>query len=126
MSNLGWYQIMTTVAKKCGGPLKLFGLVAGGGILVGALGTKAVDGVAGSVKNTAAKKKKAREQLKIYNVCEEGVSNEGLQFHVGDTFKVLERDGNAVLIEKIGDSNNPYFVASDFLNKISDYKLSAE
>lgn len=126
MSNLGWYQIMTTVAKKCGGPLKLFGLVAGGGILVGALGTKAVDGVAGSVKNTAAKKKKAREQLKIYNVYEEGVSNEGLQFHVGDTFKVLERDGNAVLIEKIGDDNNPYFVASDFLNKISDYKLSAE
>lgn len=126
MSNLGWYQIMTTVAKKCGGPLKLFCLVAGGGILVGVLGTKAVDGVAGSVKNSDAKKKKACEQLKIYNVYKEGVSNEGLQFLVGDTFKVLERDGNAVLIEKIGDDNNPYFVASDFLNEISDYNLSTE
>ena len=25
MSNLGWYQVMTTLAKKVGGPRKLFG-----------------------------------------------------------------------------------------------------
>ena len=31
MSNLGWYQIMTTMAKKVGGPLKLAGLLVGGG-----------------------------------------------------------------------------------------------
>ncbi len=39
-----------------------------------------------------------------------------------ETFKVLERDGNAVLIEKLGDDNNPYFVAAELLNEISDYK----
>lgn len=122
MSNLGWYQTMTAVAKKCGGPLQLGALIFG----AGAAGIKAVDWVTDFIKQNAAKKKKSSEQLKIYNVCEEGVSNEGLQFHVGETFKVLERDGIAVLIEKIGDSNNPYFVASDFLNKISDYNLSAE
>ncbi len=126
MSNLGWYQIMTTVAKKCGGPLKLFGLVAGGGALVGVAGTKGVEALAGFVKNRATEKNRDIEKSLIYNVCKEGVSNEGLQFHVGDTFKVLERDGNAVLIEKIDDDNNPYFVASDFLNEISDYNLSTE
>ena len=35
MSNLGWYQVMTTAAKKVGGPLKLAGLVLGSGIVIG-------------------------------------------------------------------------------------------
>lgn len=121
MSNLGWYQVITTLSKKCGGPLKFLGLVAGGGALVGVAGTKGVEAVASSVKKKAAEKKKAVEQSKTYTVSKEGVSNEGLQFHVGETFKVLERDGNAVLIEKIGDDNNPYFVAAELLNEISDY-----
>lgn len=59
---------------------------------------------------------------KHFSSKEEIVSNEGLQFHVGETFKVLERDGNAVLIEKLGDDNNPYFVVAELLNEISDYK----
>ena len=126
MSNLGWYQIMTTVAKKCGGPLKFVGGVFGAGALAGVAGTKGVKVIADFVKNRATEKNRDIEKSLIYNVCKEGVSNEGLQFHVGETFKVLERDGNAVLIEKIGDNNNPYFVASEFLNEISDYKLSAE
>ena len=50
-----------------------------------------------------------------------GKSNEGLQFAVGDTFRVLEIAADAVLIEKIGDPNNPYFVSSDLLHSISDF-----
>ena len=34
MGNLGWYQLMTTVAKKVGGPKVLFGLLAVGGYAV--------------------------------------------------------------------------------------------
>ena len=62
VSNLGWYQIITTAAKK---------------------------------------------------------SNEGLAFSVGDQYRILELDGDAALIEKIGDKNNPYFVSAKFLNSIS-------
>ena len=35
MGNLGWYQLMTTVAKKVGGPKRLFALVLGGGAILG-------------------------------------------------------------------------------------------
>ena len=121
MSNLGWYQVITTWSKKVGGPLNLLGIVSGVGALGGVAGTKGAEAIADSRKKKAAEKKKAIELLKTYTVSKEGVSNEGLQFHVGETFKVLERDGNAVLIEKMGDDNNPYFVAADFLRSISDY-----
>ena len=122
MSNLGWYQVITTWSKKVGGPLNLLGIVAGVGAIGGVAGTKGVEALVGSQKKKAAEKEKAAELLKTYTVSKECVSNEGLQFHVGETFKVLERDGNAVLIEKLGDDNNPYFVAAELLNEISDYK----
>ncbi len=35
MSNLGWYQILTTLAKKDGGPKQLIGLLIGSGALLG-------------------------------------------------------------------------------------------
>ena len=122
MSNLGWYQVITTWSKKVGGPLNLLGIVAGVWAIGGVVGTKGVEALVSSQKKKAAEKEKAAELLKTYTVSKEGVSNEGLQFHVGETFKVLERDGNAVLIEKLGDDNNPYFVAAELLNEISDYK----
>lgn len=122
MSNLGWYQVITTWSKKVGGPLNLLGIVAGVGTLGGVVGTKGIEALVASQKKKATEKEKVAELSKTYTISKEGVSNEGLQFHVGETFKVLERDGNAVLIEKLGDDNNPYFVAAEFLNGISDYK----
>jgi hypothetical protein len=122
MSNLGWYQIMTTMAKKVGGPLKLAGLFFGGGAVVG--GGAVAGGVA--IKNKVAKKldEKKREAAAavVHTVTTEEQSNEGLVFKVGDQFKVLEVDGDAALIEKLGDNNNPYFVSADFLKSISDYE----
>lgn len=122
MSNLGWYQVITTWSKKVGGPLNLLGIVAGVGTLGGVVGTKGIEVLVASQKKKATEKEKVAELSKTYTISKDGVSNEGLQFHVGETFKVLERDGNAVLIEKLGDDNNPYFVAAEFLNGISDYK----
>ena len=43
MSNLGLYQVMTTVAAVVGGPLILTGLVAGAGYLAGKCIEKAVN-----------------------------------------------------------------------------------
>ena len=109
MNNLGWYQVITTWSKKVGGPLNLLGIVAGVGALGGVAGTKGIEALVASQKKKAIEKEKVAELSKTYTIIKDGVSNEGLQFHVGETFKVLERDGNAVLIEKLGDDNNPYF-----------------
>jgi len=123
MSNLGWYQIMTTMAKKVGGPKNLIALIAGGGAIVG--GGAMVIGNAIKKKVTLELEKKRHDEAiaKVYTVRKEGKSNEGLLFFKGDTFKVLEIDGDAGLIEKIGDDNNPYFVSRKFLSSISDYEL---
>ena len=60
--------------------------------------------------------------LIIYSVTAEGVRNGGLKFKIRDQFRVLETDKDAVLIEKIGDDNNPYFVSEEMLKNISNYK----
>ena len=115
MSNLGLYQWFTTAAKKVGGPLILLALFTGGGFLGGV-------GLTSGAVCLYSKKAKQRNSKTIYHVLTDGVSNEGLEFKINDEFKVLNRDKQAVLIEKIGDDNNPYFVAYDFLKSISDYK----
>lgn len=120
MSNLGMYQSMTTLAKKLGGPGNLAVAIAVGGYV----GLRSVEGFIkkGVKKIKASKHQKAIETSILYTASKEGTSNEGLHFNIGDTFHVLEQDGNAILIEKIGDTNNPYFVAFDFLKSISDYQ----
>ena len=121
MSNLGLYQMMTTLSKKVGGPLKLAGIVFGGGAIFG--GGAVAGGLA--IKNKVSQKlkqKKLEGKVSIiYTVNKEGQSNEGILFEENEQFKVLEVDGDAALIEKLGDNNNPYFVSIEFLSSISDY-----
>ena len=123
MSNLGAYQWLTTAAKKVGGPKNLVLIIAGTGAAV-YKGSEIV------VKKTVKEiKKKIRiHQLtemadtKVYSVTAEGISNEGLVFKIGDQFRVLETDKDAVMIEKIDDDGNPYFVSEELLTNISNYK----
>lgn len=123
MSNLGGYQWLTTVAKKVGGPKNLVLVIAGAGAVIYKSGEIAVKQTVKAIKRI-----KNKEQLletantKMYTVTAEGISNEGLEFKIGDQFRVLESDKDAVLIEKIGDNNNPYFVSVELLKNISDYK----
>ena len=44
--------------------------------------------------------------------------NRGME---NEQFKVLKVDGDVVLIEKLGDHNNPYVVSIKFFSSISDY-----
>lgn len=120
MSNLGPYQTMTTIAKKIGGPINLLGVVAAGGYSVFRIVEIGVK--KGVDKLDEIKKSKAIKASVLYTVSKEGTSNEGLHFNVGDTFHVLQQVGDAVLVEKVGDTNNPYFVAYDFLMSISNFK----
>lgn len=121
MSNLGGYQRLTTIAKKVGGPTNLVLLIAGSGAVVYKGGEILVRKAIKNVNKLHAENT-SELSSQIYIVNKQGVSNENLVFELGDRFKVLEFDGDAVLIEKIGDSNNPYVVSSEFLEKISNYK----
>lgn len=124
MSNLGWYQVLTTMAKKVGGPKRLVALLVGSGALLGLGAGAGTNAIKKKVSSEIENKRKAETLAKVYTVKKEGRSNEGLHFSVGDTFKVLEVDGDAGLIERIGDKNNPYFVSRIFLSSISDYVIS--
>ena len=119
MSNLGAYQWITTMSKKVGGPEKLLALIAAGSIAIYKGSEIAVKKLIKAVKKTKAR---AEENGKAYKVTIYGESNEGLKFNIDDEFYVLETDGDVILIEKIGDSNNPYFVDKKLLQKISDYR----
>lgn len=124
MGNLGWYQVMTSVAKKVGGPLKLGALIFGTGAATGAVVTVGAGAIKGKVSRTLDEKNKVRAAAVVHTVNREGQSNEGLLLKEGDQFKVLELDGDAALIELLGDTNNPYFVSAKFLESISDYQMT--
>jgi hypothetical protein len=122
MSNLGAYQWMTSTAKKVGGPINLL-------LITGATGAAIYKSVEISVKTGIKQFKKhfitispGIHDKKIYRIITPGKSNDGTQFSVGDTFRILEKDGDAILIAKENDPNNPYFVSAKFLQTISNYK----
>ena len=122
MGNLGMYQWMTTIAKKVGGPKNLLLLTFAGGAVVGVGGYAGGAAISRSIQNNRRKKRLSESNTVIYTVKEEKASNEGVLFQIGDQFRVLERDGDAVLIEKLGDQHNPYFVSGKSLSMISNYE----
>ena len=118
MSNLGLYQTITTLSKKVGGPKQFLLIVLGCGYGIGRFTEAGVKKVVKVIR----KNSKNDDSTKTYRIFCDSKSNEGLIFSVGDTFQVLERDKDAVLIEKNGDNTNPYFVSVRLLQSISDYK----
>lgn len=122
MSNLGDYQKMTIVAKKVGGPKNLAVIIAGAGAVASVALYKGGEIVKEKVRKKNKEKLKETSDSIVYSITVDGVSDDGLEFKIGDQFRVLETVKNAVLIEKIGDDNNPYFVSVEFLEMISNYK----
>lgn len=123
MSNLGAYQWITSTSKKVGGPVSLLLLTGAIGAAVykaSEIGVKKVIKAFKAHHTTKTKCLKANEN--IYSVTSPGTSNEGVEFPIGTKFKVLETDGDSVLIEKRGDKNNPYFVSAEFLSTISSFQ----
>lgn len=117
MSNLGLYQWMTKIAKKVGGPVNFM-------VLLGATGAVLERTVEFGLTKVYKNRKACTNNVpskKIYKVMMSERNNEGVEFSVGEQFRVLEIDGDAVLIEKLGDNHNPYFVSGQFLEKISNF-----
>ncbi len=119
MSNLGMYQRIVEWSKIVGGPIQLLGITAVGGFVILRLGEAGVK----KTYKIARKKmlKITSDNSIIFKVVSEGEDECGVEFAVGDEYKVLESDGESILIEKIGDSNNPYCVSGNFLRSISNF-----
>ena len=122
MSNLGAYQWITAKSKKVGGPVNLLLLTGAGAIAVWEGSKWVVKRCADAITNYINKKANVSTILELYTVKLDDKSNEGIEFCTGDQFRVLEIDGDAALIEKMGNSGNPYFVSVDLLRRISNYK----
>lgn len=123
MSNLGMYQWFTTTAKKVGGPEKLILLIAAGGYgvfrIVEAGGKFTIKKIK---KGIDGRSKKKLESYPICKVKEKYLVDDKVVVEVGDEIRVRAVDGEAVLIEIIGDKNNPYYIDLSILKKITDYK----
>lgn len=125
MSNLGDYQRITTLIKQLGGPKVARALAAAGAVLLVTAGGAAHAGyqkAAPKVKDWIAKLGQPDALAgSVYNVRIDAEDDQGLAFQAGDTFRVLERDGDAVLIELVGNDDNPWAVSAAFLARISDF-----
>ncbi|TKT01303.1 hypothetical protein [Streptomyces lasalocidi] len=121
MGNLGGYQTMTTLAKKVGGPGTLAVVIAVSGWAIGRgaeAGRKAV--------KAAVKKRNAPCSTKgqVFDVVSDGEDGKSLVLRAGDQYRVMECDGEAILIEVLGGTNNPYFTSAQFLASVSAFPMA--
>ena len=126
MSNLGTYQLMTTLAKKVGGPKKLLLIVAATGWIVLRSGEASAKAIVSKFRNTPHTSWDYQHFGETFAVTATTELVEGLILNEGSTFHALERDQDSVLIAVSDDKNNPYFVSTEKLSKISNYSLGAE
>lgn len=138
VGNLGGYQILTTLIKRLGGPAKA---VAKVGIAVGtafaaSLGGAYVLGEKNGEKKAIAEMRGQAKGVKLvpvdmgpsksnpsveYLVAKDATSSDGTSFATGDKLRVMDSDDDAVMVERIGDENSPYWVSRDFLESISGH-----
>nr|WP_203722743.1 hypothetical protein [Streptomyces coelicoflavus] len=111
---------MTTLAKKVGGPGALAVVTAVGGWAIGR-GTEAGGKRVFRAAKAAAKKRNAPCPTKgqVFDIVSDGEDGKGLALRAGDRYRVLECDGEAILIEVLGGPNNPYFTSAQFLASVS-------
>lgn len=120
MSNLGAYQIMTTLAKKVGGPGKLMGIVGIGGYVIFRFGEEGIrKGVEAIHRYRNRKSKEGCDHLE-YTVLKPYRDNYGLVLSAGDRIRVIDMiEKDVLLIEKCGDNNNPFCLSEEVLSEIA-------
>lgn len=128
VGNLGGYQVITTLIKKLGGPKRAgFALVAafvGTNAATGILSYRAgkANGEAGpSVPSTlgAGAEPSCPANGSEHVVSRAATSNDGTTFSPGERLRVMDSDGDAVMVERIGDEGSPYWVSRGFLESIA-------
>lgn len=126
MGNLGGYETIVKAVKALGGPRAAVTIVGGGLVAGGALlyaGTEAF------VKNVVPMaKKRIHPTLTsglLFDVTTDGEADNGLTLHRGEQFRVIESDGDAVIIEILGRDDNPHVAPVVFLESVSGYPSDA-
>ena len=115
---LGAYQTMTTIAKKVGGPFVLATITFVSGYVVLRPAEAGVKKAARAVKR---RNEPCAEKGQLFRAGASGTEGV-LTIQAGAQFRVLEGDGDSILIDVLGDPNSPYFVSSAFLRSISDFQ----
>ena len=118
MSDLGAYQTMTVWTKKVGGPISLGMIFVGTGCVIGNVCNTGIRHVIKKMKGLRQKERGVKKEFDVYGIYS---SEDGLELSFGDKFEVLDQDGEAVLIKKVGDFNNPYIVPSEIIKQLSDF-----
>ena len=118
MGNLGDYQRMTTLAKKLGGPKALLLVVAGLGY---AVLRPAEAGARKAVRTVRERGAVHPLAGRVFEVTSDGEDEQGLRVRTGDSFIVLEGDGDAILVEVLGGESNPHMTCSQFLESVSAF-----
>lgn len=123
--NLGAYQLMTTLAKRVGGPVALAVATAVGGYVIV---RPAEAGVKKIIQRLRTANTPCSAKWCVFTVTCDGQDGNGLDLHSGDEYRVLECDADAILIEVLGAPDNPHFVSAQFLATVSDFpgKVSPE
>lgn len=122
MGNLGNYQLMTALAKKVGGPVGLLATTLGTGYVIGRTTEAGGKRGIGALKNAINRRKVPCElKGKVFAVRADGTDDKGLKLKAGTEYRVLECSDGAILIELIGNGDNPHVASDVFLSTISDF-----
>lgn len=122
MGNLGAYQVMTTLAKRVGGPKVLGLLTALGGYGVFRLGEAAIKKIVHVISEAKKGKQSSLSGVIVYSISGSYSDSHGLVLNAGDSLHVLDKvDEDVLLVEKLGDEHNPYCMSPSCLAAISDY-----
>ena len=117
MSNLGGYQAIVMLMKRCGGP-KVFWVVIPA--LSYGLGKLIEIPIRAIARHLRAKKNFDQSEA-VLEVTSAGIDGTDFAFQEGDSYQVLYSDTEMVMIETIGDTNSLCMVSPEFLRTVSNY-----
>lgn len=124
MSNSCGYVTVTRLLKQADEPAKTaircVGIILGTAVISSAI-TSLVKDHSYARKEKKAREKAAARKNRIYTVTAPA-NLDRIPLTRGATFKVLTRDKDAVVIDIVGDNNNPYVIDYDLIQSISDYE----
>ncbi|KQQ05905.1 hypothetical protein ASG06_05045 [Rathayibacter sp. Leaf185] len=129
VGNLGNYQRLVSLAKATDGPVKLAIYVVAGSVAVGtiigtAAGPTIKKGLHEATQTVKRIVKPAPLSGHVYTVFQDAEGDTAPELRAGDQFRVIEQHGDAIVIELLGDAENPYVKSGELLESVSDFKLA--
>lgn len=120
MSNLGLYKVMTTLAKRVGGPMNLFLLTAGCGYGIGRLTEAVIKRVIKRIMKSIKHFKEKPEDFPEYTLDKGFILDSGIILFENEKVRVIDEVEEGVLVARESDQY-PFFILKEDLRKISSY-----